>query len=175
LELDRPAGDHCRRTVAPELLSEVALLRDAAQQGDTLPQAAREALGHWQLDAVVEDGARFWGRSDTVEFWAVPVVPRGRAPCAPATRVCGVAVDERARAAAQCVLGRNRHSQHWWLGHLPPGTALIFGTVPDGVTSVRVMSNGATIDVEARGNVFGAVLPFRYPLSDPPRIAQLRR
>ncbi len=168
-------GDGCRRTVAYELLSEVALLRDAPHPGVALPRPARDALGHWPLDAVVEEGARFWGRrGGAVDFWAVPVVPRGAAQCAPATRVCVVAVDLRSRGGAQCMLGRSRPGSDWWLGHLPPGRSVIFGTVADGVAGVRVKSPGATIDVGARGNVFGGVLPFRYPMSEPPRVTQIR-
>jgi hypothetical protein len=135
--------------------------------------AAHDALRHWPLDAVVADGARYWGGDGPVDFWAVPVVPRGDAPCAPATRACVVAVREDADAAAQCVLGRNRGGKNWWLGSPRSGRAVIFGTVPNGVTGVRVTHHDATVDVEARGNVFGGVLPFRYRERDVPRVELL--
>ena len=52
---------------------------------------------------------------------------------------------------------------------------MIFGIVPDGVTGVRVTHASATVDVYARGNVFGGVLPFPYDEDDYPRVKLLRR
>jgi hypothetical protein len=161
LTFDGAGETGCRRTIDPELLAEVALLRNRSQPRDQLPTAAQDGLQHWRLDAVVEEGARYWGGGRAVDFWAVPVVPRGGADCAPASRVCVVAVSASA-GAAQCVLGRERSDQDWWLGQLYPDQSLIFGTVPDGVTRVRVTHGGATGVVPAHGNVFGGVLPFPY-------------
>jgi len=174
LAFDGAGRDGCRRTVDPQLLSEVALLRDNPRPSPEFPQAARDALGHWQLDAVVDEGARFWGGGEAVEFWAVPVVPRGRPECAPAARVCVVAVAERPGGAAQCVLGRNRRGQNWSLGQLFPDQSVIFGTVPDGVTEVRVTHHGETAVVDAHDNVFGGVLPFPYRTRDVPRVELVR-
>jgi Sigma-70 region 2 len=173
LTFDGAGGEACRRTITPELLAEVALLRNRTQPRDRLPGAAREALAHWRLDAVVEEGARYWGGAGPVDFWAVPVVPRGRAGCAPASRVCVVAAN-RVSSAAQCVLGRNRGGQNWWLGGAYPDRSLIFGTVPDGVTEVRVTHAGETAVVDAHDNVFGGVLPFRYRPRDVPRVKPVR-
>lgn len=161
LAFDGAGGAGCRRTIAPELLAEVALLRNRTQPRDRLPAAARAALQHWPLDAVVEEGARYWGGGRPVDFWAVPVVPRGRSDCAPASRVCVVAASSSA-GAAQCVLDRKRSEQNWWLGQLYPDQSLIFGTVPDGVTRVRVSHAGGTAVVDAHDNVFGGVLPIPY-------------
>ena len=163
------AGGGCRRTVAPELLAEVALLRDRPQRGDRLPPAAHDALAHWPLDAVVEDGARYWGGEAEVDFWAVPVVLHGRRGCAPARHVCIIAVDRRS-SAAQCMLGGNRRGWSWWLGRLSAGRSVVFGTARDGVTGVRVGRH----DVDAHGNVFGGVLPFPYRPRDVPRVKLIR-
>jgi hypothetical protein len=170
LGFGRSVDDGCRRTVAPELLAEVALLRDRAQPGYELPRSAGDALRHRRLDAVVAEGARYWGGGGSVDFWAVPVVPRGRAECAPAARACVVAVPEHAQAAAQCA---RRGGPDWRLGQLREH-AVIFGTVPDGVTGVRVEHHGATVDVPAHDNVFGGVLPFGYRAKDRPRVRLLR-
>jgi Sigma-70 region 2 len=167
-------GDGCRRAVDRQLLSEVALLRDNPQPSYELPQAAREALAHWQLDAIVDDGARYWGGGGGVNFWAVPVVPRGRPDCAPATRVCVVAASEGSNAAAQCGLGRDRGGRNWWLGRLFPDQSLIFGTVPDGVTRVRVSHAGGTTVVDAHDNVFGGVLPFPFSQRGESRVEYVR-
>jgi hypothetical protein len=169
----RPDPDGCRRTVTSDLLSEVALLRDEPRRGVDLPQAAHDALRHWQLDAVVEEGARYWGGERAVDFWAVPVVPRGRPKCAPASRVCIVAVGDGS-GAAQCMLGGNRRGRNWWLGGPRSGRSVIFGTLPDGVRGVRVRHHGATVDIHARGNVFGGLLPFSFRVRDVPRVELLR-
>jgi DNA-directed RNA polymerase specialized sigma24 family protein len=100
VELPRPGGDGCARTAAPELYARVAALRYAPGADDRLPPAALDVLRdwHWRFDAVLEGLARFWGADGGVDFWAVPVVPRGAAECAPAEAVCIVAVgDVRAR------------------------------------------------------------------------------
>jgi hypothetical protein len=172
----RPEPDGCRRTVAADLLAQVAVLRDQPRPSHALPRAARDAFAEWEwsLDAVVESGARFWGRSVTVDFWAVPVVPRGAAECAPATRVCIVAVSERSGAWAHCVLGRNRDGEDWVIAGLLRDHAVIFGVVPDGVTGARVTRRGATVEVDAHDNVFGGVLPFPYRVRDQTRVELLR-
>ena len=166
-----PRGDACRREVGSELQAKVALLRDHPQPSPTLPQSARDAVREWgpRLDAVVADGARYWGRDGSVDFWAVPVVPRGLPDCAPASRVCVVAVPEGSRAVAQCALGRDRRGESWLLGPLLPRNAVMFGVVPDGVTGVQVRSGGAVAEIPAHDNVFGGVLPFAYRMSDRPR------
>jgi hypothetical protein len=162
--LIRPGDDGCIRGVAPELLDRVAALRRRAQPGQVVPEAALGVLRYWvpQIDAAVEDGARFWGGGDGVEFWVVPVVPRGQADCAPATRACVVAVPEDERADAECVLGRPLREDTWRLAPLLPGHAAIYGIVPDGVRRVRVTIGGVSGEVDARDNVVGGVLPFPY-------------
>jgi hypothetical protein len=88
--------------------------------------------------------------------------------------VCVVAVAERSRAAAQCVLSRDPYRPNWWLGGPRSGRAVIFGVVAGDVTAARVTMRGKTAEVEARGNVFGGVLPFRYSDRDRPRVELLR-
>jgi hypothetical protein len=172
-ELDVPSGTpvrvriagrgDCTRTVAPELLERVATLRREPDVGFGMPQAAVDVLGEWkwQLDAIVEDGARFWGGGEDVEYWAVPVVKQGSPDCAPARHVCVVAVVvDAARADAQCNLGRAVPG--WRLAPLLPDHAVIYGTVPDGVTGARVTIGDRTDEVDAGDNVTGGVLPFPY-------------
>jgi hypothetical protein len=154
----------CVRSVSPRLRAGVtALEREPGSRGD-LPAAARDVLREWgwQLDAVVEAGARRWGGGDGVEYWAVPVVPRGDEGCAPASRVCIVAVPEHARADAQCVLDEPPDATSWRLTPLLPTRAAIYGIVPDGVTGARVTIGGRSAEVEARDNVIAGVLPFPY-------------
>ena len=97
-----PDAAAATRTVAPELLERVATLRREPDVGFRMPQAALDVLGEWkwQLDAIVEDGARFWGGGEDVEFWAAPVVKRGsprvRAGRARLRRRGGVDGEERA-------------------------------------------------------------------------------
>jgi hypothetical protein len=160
---DRVAG--CRRTVAPDLLDRVAVLRRPAEQGHVLPRAALDVMAEWrwQLDAVVEDRARFWGGGDGIEYWAVPIVPRSAHGCAPATGVCIVAVPEDTRADGQCNEGDALLRKGGWrLAPLLPGHAAIYGTVPDGVTGARVTIDGQTAEVDASDNVVGGRLPFPY-------------
>jgi hypothetical protein len=176
-QLDVPAGTKvtvrfdladapdCTREAAPELLSRVAALSDVPEPGLPLPRAAREILDEWhsQLDAVVDDAARFWGGGDGVEFWVVPVVPYGEPECAPATAVCVVAVVTDAdRADAQCVLEHQGGDEAWRIGPLFEDRAAIYGVVPPGVTGARVTIGDATARVDARENVIGGVLPFPY-------------
>jgi DNA-directed RNA polymerase specialized sigma24 family protein len=167
------AGDRgCRRGVAPELLTEVALLLDRPRNEERLPRAAQEALVHWPIEAIVEDGARYWGGGDGIDFWAVPVVPWGRPDCAPASRVCVVAITGSSSAAAECDLGRR--GRNWWLGQRFPERAMMFGTVPDGVTGVRLTHRGETAVIAAHDNVFGGSLPWPYEVGDQPRVELLR-
>ena len=119
----------------------MATLRREPDVGFRMPQAALDVLGEWkwQLDAIVEDGARFWGGGDGVEFWAVPVVKRGSPDCAPAKHVCIVAVVVDAGRGRRAVHARSRpRGEDWRLAPLLPGHAAIYGTVPDGVTGARV-------------------------------------
>lgn len=182
----RGGDDGCRRRVAPDLPYRVTALMEPAQPGYPLPRAALDVLNEWmwQLDAIVEDGARFWGGGDGVSFWVVPVVPRGAARCAPATRVCVVAVPERGKADAQCAL--DGKLEGWRLAPLLPGHAAIYGLVPDRVTGARVTIGSQTAEVDAGLNVIGGVLPFPYrdhprskvdlildPLAPQPRVAVL--
>jgi RNA polymerase sigma-70 factor (ECF subfamily) len=157
------AGGGCERRVAPELLAEVALLLDRPRSRERLPAAAGTVLD----GEPVADAARYWGGGDGVDFWAVPVVPAGRSGCAPATRVCIVAVAGSASAAAEC--GRRRAWRQ-----LFPERSLIFGTVPDGVTGVRAVQGGRTAEVSAHDNVYGGVLPFPYQPGEKPRLELLR-
>jgi hypothetical protein len=85
----------------------------------------------------------------------------GRGPCAPATRVCVVAVPEDSFADGACVLGDDP-DEEWRLAPLLPGRAAIYGVVPDGVTRVRVTIGEVSGEVDARDNVVGGVLPFPY-------------
>jgi hypothetical protein len=171
----QPPGDRgCRRAVAPELLARVALLLDRPRRNEQLPPPAREALVHWPIEAILEDRARYWGGDDGIDFWAVPVVPYGRPPCAPASNVCVVAVTGSTSAAAECDLGRARGGRIWWLGQRFPERAMMFGTVPDGVTGVRVSQRGETAELNAHDNVFGGALPWAYEIGDRPRVELLR-
>ena len=160
-----PAPSACDRGVAPRLLDRVAVLRRPADPAMVLPLAARDVLDEWrwQLDAIVEDGARFWGGGDGVEFWAVPVVPRAAEGCAPATGVCIVAVLEAGQSDAHCVWrDEELRKGTWKLAPLWPDAAALFGIVPDGVTGERVTIDGQTGEVEADDNVVGGKLPFPY-------------
>jgi RNA polymerase sigma-70 factor (ECF subfamily) len=182
VELTHPGAGGCERAVSPELLARVATLRREPEQGFRLPQAGLERLREEsQLDAVVEEGARFWGGGDGVEFWAVPVVLPGAKECAPADGVCVVAIPEDDRADAECGLRPGRDLEHWRLAPLLPENAGIYGTVPDGVTGARVTFRTLTAQVEARDNVVGGVLPFpwvsgmrvelvRRPQPEPPTV-----
>jgi hypothetical protein len=171
-----PATDSCGRALAPELLARVAALRTEPRSDERLPQAARDVLSewHWQLDAIVEDRARFWGADAGVDFWVVPVAARGGTKCAPAAAACVVAVATSTHADAQCVLDDEQRQDAWRLTPLLEGHAAIYGIVPDGVTGVRVTVDGDTAEVEARENVAGGVLPFPYRDRDSPRVAYVR-
>ena len=167
------AGDSgCRRSVAPELLAEVALLRDRRRSNERLPRSAHDALTHWPIEAIHDRGARYWGGVDGIDFWAVPVVPWGLADCAPASSVCVVAIPGRSSAAAECDLGRR--DRNWWLGQRFPERAMMFGTGPDGVTGVRLTHNGETAVLNAHDNVFGGALPWPYEVGDHPRVRLIR-
>jgi hypothetical protein len=158
------AEDGCGRKVAPDLLLRVTALLEPAQPGLPLPDAALDVLNEWMwaLDAIVVDGARYWGGGDGVDFWVVPVVPSGSARCAPATRVCVVAVPQVADADAHCVLGRNRDGMDWRLGPLLRDRAVVYGVVPDGIDEGQVTIGGRSARVEAGLNVIGGVVPFPY-------------
>ena len=174
----RPADAGCRRTIDPELLERVAVLRRPADEGPLLPRAARDAVEEWRwhLDTLAEAGARFWGGGDGLEFWAVPVVPRAAGRCAPASGVCIVAVTEDERADAQCVWGEDDLRKGVWrLTPLLPGNASIYGTVADGVTGARVTIDGETAEVGARDNVIGGVLPFPYRDNAKTHVELIRR
>jgi hypothetical protein len=173
----RDGDDGCRRKVAPDLPFRITALHEPAQPGYPLPRAALEVLNEWmgQLDAIVDDGARYWGGGDGVDFWVVPVVPRGSAACAPATRVCVIAVPERASADAHCVLGRKPEGADWRLGPLIEDRAVIYGVVPDGVDGAQVTIGDRTARVEAGLNVIGGVLPFPYRDGERPRVELMTR
>jgi hypothetical protein len=161
----QPPAAGCRHAIAPPLLDRIPVLREQPDPGHLLPHAAAVALDEWrwQLDAVVESGARFWGGGDGVEFWAVPIVPRTKRECAAATGVCIVAVPESVRADAQCVWGeRNLRGSSWRLAPLLPGNAAVYGLVPVGVTGARVTIGDLSAPVEARDGVIGGTLPFPY-------------
>jgi hypothetical protein len=172
VELAMHRADGCRRTVAPELLQRTAILREAEQPTLVLPADALDELREWRIDAVVEDGARFWGERDGVDFWVVPVVPTGQERCAPATRVCVVAIPESARPDGQCALGGDK--EQWRLAPLLPGHATIYGVVPNDVRGARVTIGEVTGDVDAREGVVGGVLPFAYDADLQTRVELLR-
>ena len=174
VELAMQRSDGCRRAVAPELLAATPVLREPDQPTLVLPAAALGALRDWPIEAVVEDGARFWGGTEDVDFWVVPVVPGGQERCAPATRVCVVAVPGAARADAQCVLARDPGDEVWRVGPLLPDSAAIYGVVPEGVSRARVTIGDVTGDVEARGGVVAGVLPFPYERGAQQRVELLR-
>jgi hypothetical protein len=159
--LDRDRN--CRPGVAPALRDRITALNEA-QPGNPLPRAALETLNWWtwQLDAVVADGARYWGGEEGVDFWVVPVVPKRGGECAPATHVCVVAVPDDGAADAQCVLEWPEDGAEWRIGPLLPGHAVIYGIVPDGVDAADVTIGDQTARIEARRNVIGGVLPFPY-------------
>jgi hypothetical protein len=162
LELAMQRADGCERVVAPELREQIAALRVQEQPSLVLPAAALGVVRAWagRIDAAAADDARLWGTRDGVDFWVVPVVPSGRGPCAPATRVCVVAVPESSFADGECVL--EERAEAWRLAPLVPGRAAIYGVVPDGVTRVRVTIGDISGEVDARDNVVGGVLPFPY-------------
>ena len=174
VELALQRSDGCRRAVAPELLASTPVLRDPEQPTLVLPAAALGALRDWPIEAVVEERARFWGSAEDVDFWVVPVVPGGQDPCAPASRVCVVAVPGAALADAQCVLARDPGDEVWRIAPLLPDNAAIYGVVPDGVTRARVTIGDVTGDVDARGGVVAGVLPFAYQRGEPQRVELLR-
>jgi hypothetical protein len=154
----------CHPGVAPALRDRITALHEPAQPSNALPRAALETLNWWtwQLDAIVPDGARYWGGADGVDFWIVPVVPKGGGECAPATHVCVVAVPHDAAADAQCVLEWPDDGERWRIGPLLRDHAVIYGIVPDSTTGARVTIDGRTAKVDARANVIGGVLPFPY-------------
>jgi RNA polymerase sigma-70 factor (ECF subfamily) len=162
LEVAMQRDDGCRQVIAPELRAEIAALREQEQPSLVLPAAALGVVRAWagRIDAAAAEEARLWGTRDGVDFWVVPVVPSGRGPCAPASRVCVVAVPEDSFADGACVLGDD--DERWRLAPLLPGRAAIYGVVPDGVTRVRVTIGDVSAEVDARDNVVGGVLPFPY-------------
>jgi LytR cell envelope-related transcriptional attenuator len=165
VEIARPDAETCARTVSSELLESVAALRRPREEGRPPPGAAIEAVREQyrtSIDAVVEHGARFWGSDGGVEFWTVPVVRLGSRRCAPANRVCVVAVSPGTPTGAECVLRPERGREHWRFSPQLPGNAVIHGTVPDGVIGARVTVGRLTAEVAARDNVIGGVLPFPY-------------
>jgi DNA-directed RNA polymerase specialized sigma24 family protein len=176
IEVAMQGADGCMRVVAPDLRRRVALLRVPAQPTLVLPAAALGVVRAWAgtIDAVVDDGARFWGSRDGVDYWVVPVVPSGQEACAPATEVCVVAIPEESFADGSCVLGDIPEDEQWRLAPLVPGHAVIYGVVPDGVTAVRVTIDGVSGDVEARDNVVGGVLPFPFRDEAETRVELLR-
>ena len=155
-----PLGGECTE-VAPKLRDRVTALDEPAQPGVQPPRAVLDALGaaNEPLSAVVLDGARRWGGSDGVDFWVVPVVPRGASGCLPATHVCVVGVSG-SDADALCGSGPDPGAVQWRRSPLPGGRSAIFGLVPDRATSVKVDVGDRSAEVEARLNVFGGVLPF---------------
>jgi hypothetical protein len=176
VELAMQRADGCERVVAPDLRREVAALRESRQPSVVLPAAALGVVRAWagRIDAAVDDGARFWGGADGVEYWVVPVVPSGEEPCAPATRVCVIAVPEDRFADGSCVLDDTPDDERWRLAPLLAGNAAIYGVVPDGVTRVRVTIDDVSGEVEARDNVVGGVLPFPYRPEADTRVELLR-
>jgi DNA-directed RNA polymerase specialized sigma24 family protein len=158
VRLERSGATDCAREVAPRLLERVAALR-RRPDARLLPMAALSRLrDDERLAEIVERGARPWGTDAGVEFWVVPVVPSGRPACAPASRVCIVAVHERTRAGAQCLLD----GAAWGLAPLLPGNAVALGVVPDRATGARVSVGGQSAAVDARDNVAAGLLPFPY-------------
>jgi DNA-directed RNA polymerase specialized sigma24 family protein len=174
VELAMQWADGCLRGIAPEVLRRTAILRGPDQPTLVLPAAALGALREWPIDAVAEDAARFWGTRDHIEFWVVPVVPGGQGRCAPASRVCVIAIPETARPEAECVLRRDEEGEDWRLAPLGPRRAVIYGVVPDGVSRARVTIDGVTGDVDARDNIVGGLLPFPYERGADTRVELLR-
>jgi hypothetical protein len=158
VRLERSGDIGCAREVAPGLRERVAALR-RAPDARLLPMAALSRLrDDERIAEIVERGARHWGDDAGVEFWVVPVVPRGRRACAPASRVCIVAVHERSRAGAQCLLD----GATWGVAPLLPGNAVALGVVPDRATGARISAGGQSAAVDARDNVAAGLLPFPY-------------
>ena len=89
------------------------------------------------------------------------VVPGGRADCAPANRVCVVAVPEGADSDAHCALD-HANREGWTVAPLYAGNAVVLGTVPDRVTGARVTVGGRSAMVDAELGVLAGVLPFPH-------------
>jgi DNA-directed RNA polymerase specialized sigma24 family protein len=160
--LARPGEADCAREVGSRLLGRVAALR--REPGErVLPTAALSRLrGDGRIADIVARGARFWGADGGVEFWVVPVVPAGKRGCAPADRVCLVAVPDGARAAVHCVVAREWNLEQWQIAPLYAGNAVVLAIVPDRVRGARVAIGDQAALVDARRNVLAGVLPFPY-------------
>ena len=175
VELAMQRSDGCRRTVAPELLAATPVLREPEQPTLVLPAAALGALRDWPIEAVVEDGARFWGGTEDVDFWVVPVVPGEQEPVR--ARHAGVRRRRSRRGAAptrSACWHATRGDEVWRVGPLLPDSAAIYGVVPEGVSRARVTIGDVTGDVEARGGVVAGVLPFPYERGAQQRVELLR-
>ena len=157
-----PEEAACARKVGAGLLARVAALRGAPSDR-VLPTAAVSRLGEdGRIADVVERAARFWGAEAGVEFWVVPVVRAGEPGCAPADRVCVVAVPEATRADAHCLLEREWNSERWRIAPLFADNAVVLAIVPDGVSGARVAIGDQAALVDARRNVLAGMLPFPY-------------
>jgi hypothetical protein len=162
VQLARVDEPGCEREVAPGLLDRVAALRRAPGEG-LVPMAALSLLRDDPgIAEPVERGARFWGAAGGVDFWAIPVATADSGQCGPATAVCIVAVTTGDRVDAECGLDRPRGRAAWRLAPLLRDHAVIYGTVPDGVTGARVTLDTLAGEIRARDNVLAAVLPFPY-------------
>ena len=152
----------CAREVGTGLLSRVAALR--REPGErVLPTAALSRLREdGRIADVVERGARFWGADAGVEFWVVPVVRAGKPGCAPADRVCLVAVPDGARAAVHCLLLREWNVEQWTIAPLYAGNAVVLAIVPDRVNGARVAIGDQAALVDAKRNVLAGMLPFPH-------------
>ena len=160
--LARPREAACAREVGAGLLGRVAALR--REPGErVVPTAALSSLrGDGRIADVVERGARFWGADGGVEFWVVPVAPAGKPGCAPADRVCVVAVPDGARPAAHCLLRSEWNLEQWQITPLYAGNAVVLAIVPDRVSGARVAIGDQAALVDAKRNVLAGVLPFPY-------------
>jgi DNA-directed RNA polymerase specialized sigma24 family protein len=168
--LERPGETACAREVSPGLLHRVAALRRKPGER-VLPAAALSTLREdRRIAEAVERGARFWGEAGGVEFWVVPVVAAARPTCAPADRVCVVALPDGGRAAAHCLLRPEWNREGWRIAPLYPGLAIVLAIVPDGVTGARAAIGDQAALVPAKRNVLAGMLPFPYDDLAPKRV-----
>ena len=157
-----PGEPACAREVAARLLGRVAALRGPPGE-HVLPTAALSRMREdGRIADVVERGARLWDAGGGVEYWVVPVVADGKPACAPADRVCLVAVPEGSHPAVHCLLDREWNLEGWEIAPLYAGNAVVLAIVPDRVTGARVAIGDQAALVDAKRNVLAGMLPFPH-------------